>query len=63
MRKQVESAVRVFRDTKKYSVSELTTQGRVLADEVLRLTKLVSKTNKQINHTCANMAHGMSKNG
>ena len=63
MRKQVESAIRVFKDTKKYSASELTLQGRLLADEVLRLTKLVSKTNKQINHTCANISHGMAKNG
>ena len=67
MRKQVEQAIRFFND-KTTRPSDLLpqvalTQGKLLAEEVLRLNQLVAKTSKRINHTCNKIIQNSCKDG
>jgi hypothetical protein len=65
MHKPVEQAIRFFKDSNPTSkeLKAAVAQGRTLAREVLRLTQLVSKTNKQINHTCSKLVESNARHG
>lgn len=67
MHKQVEQAIRYFNNPRSSHAqvipSAVIAQGRLLAREVVRLNKLIAKTNKQINHTCNNVIQNSCKQG